>query len=78
MSSEAAQTLVKLVDERGFVAPAQYVLMKLLDLMSGCYAAHPELIKSDHRSLPKVMGFIKSQTTSISYRGFESFAFNPC
>ena len=41
MSSEAARTLVQLVDKRGFVVPAQYVLMKLLDLVSGCYTAYP-------------------------------------
>jgi hypothetical protein len=46
MSSEAARTLVKLVDERGFVAPVQYVLMKLLDLVSGCYTANPVLCLS--------------------------------
>ena len=43
MSSEAARTLVTLVDERGFVVPASFVLMKLLDLVAGCYRAHPYL-----------------------------------
>ena len=44
MSSEAARTLVKLVDERGFVVPAQFVLIKLLDLVSGCYTANSLLV----------------------------------
>jgi hypothetical protein len=51
MSSEAARTLVKLVDERGFVVPAPRVLMKLLDLVSGCYATNPVLIHKEYRSI---------------------------
>ena len=51
MSSEAARTLVKLVDERGFVVPTQYVLMKLLDLVPGCYTTYPFLVSNEHRSM---------------------------
>ncbi len=43
MSSEAARRLVKLVEDKGFNVPTAYVLMKLLDLVDGCYTAYPYL-----------------------------------
>jgi hypothetical protein len=45
MSSHAARVLVRLVEERGFVVPARFVLMKLLDLIDGCYTSYPFLVE---------------------------------
>jgi hypothetical protein len=44
LSSEAAQRLVSLIDEYGFVAGNDEVAIKLFDMIPGCYVAHPLLV----------------------------------
>ena len=48
MSTEAAKTLTSLVREKGFLVPTFAVLMKLLDLIDGCYTAYPMLTTLNH------------------------------
>ncbi len=44
LSSSAARHLVSLVEAHGIVSAPDFMLMKLLDLVSGCYTLNPLLI----------------------------------
>ncbi len=44
ISSKAAAVISKLVNDRGFVVPVDFVLIKLMDLLDGgCYTLNPQL-----------------------------------
>ncbi len=44
LSSAAARYLVNHVDTHGFISVADFTLVKLLDLIPGCYATHTQLV----------------------------------
>jgi hypothetical protein len=45
ISTGAARLLAQIVDEVHFLVPTFVVVVKLMDLMDGCYTARPMLVK---------------------------------
>lgn len=62
LSSEAAQRLVTMIAEYGFVAGNDEMAIKLFDLMPGCYVAHPFLVQL---STPENANRVHSEDTDI-------------
>ncbi len=73
ISSNAARILVELVKNKTFVVPAGFVVMKLMDLVDGCYTARPQLIGFEQNSVVMLQRSTKEDSNNIPKIGYDYY-----